>query len=134
MAIRLSAPIQVENLLPYDFKFRIYDKTTDQDYSDNFLSKGEITSLYIIELNHILLLSITIEDTGIIKYIYLIDLIMVHFTHISYAFLLQDYTTSEFSIISSPNSEYSIDNTLSLTDSEGLKLNLRIHYTLVIIN
>ncbi|CAI2166885.1 9593_t:CDS:10 [Funneliformis geosporum] len=103
MAIRLSAPIQVENLLPYDFKFRIYDKTIDQDWPDNFLHKGGVTSLHLIELNHILLLSITVEDT--------------------------DYATSEFSIISSPSSDYSVDNTLTLTDSEGLKLYLRIHYT-----
>ncbi|CAG8609296.1 9150_t:CDS:10, partial [Funneliformis caledonium] len=103
MAIRLSAPIQVENLLPYDFKFRIYDKTTNQDWPDNSLKKGGVTSLHLIEMNHLLLLNVTIEDT--------------------------DYATSEFSIISSPNSDFSVDNTLTLTDSVGLKLYLRIHYT-----
>jgi hypothetical protein len=49
-------------------------------------------------------------------------------------FFSQDYASSEFSIVSSPNSEFSVENTLTLTDSEGLKLTLRIHYTLVIVN
>ncbi|EXX73461.1 Vps13p [Rhizophagus irregularis DAOM 197198w] len=103
MAIRLSAPIQVENLLPYDFTFRIVDKTTNQNWPDNYLRKGAITSLHTIELNHILLLNIDIQDSG--------------------------YKASEFSIISSPNSDYSVENMLTLEDSEGLKLTLRIHYT-----
>jgi vacuolar protein sorting-associated protein 13A/C len=64
MAIRLSAPIQVENLLPYDCKFRIFDKTTSHNWPDNYLRKGAVTSLHLIELNHLLLLSIDIQDTG----------------------------------------------------------------------
>ncbi|GES89872.1 vacuolar protein sorting-associated protein vps13 [Rhizophagus clarus] len=103
MAIRLSAPLEVENLLPYDFTFRIVDKTTNQNYPDNYLRKGAVTALHVIELDHLLLLNVDVQDSG--------------------------YKASEFSIISSPNSDYPVDNTLTLTDSEGLKLTLRIHYT-----
>lgn len=39
MRIRISAPIEVQNLLPYDFKYRIYDKSTQKDWT-NFLRKG----------------------------------------------------------------------------------------------
>ncbi len=69
MAIRLSAPIQVENLLPYDFTFRIVDKTTNQNWADNHLSKGAVTSLHLIELNHLLLLNINVPDSGIMELI-----------------------------------------------------------------
>lgn len=64
MAIRLSAPIQIENLLPYDIDFRIVDKTNKQDWSGNFLCKGLETSFHLIELGNLLLLSITVRDTG----------------------------------------------------------------------
>jgi vacuolar protein sorting-associated protein 13A/C len=67
MAIRLSAPIQVENLLPYDFTFRIVDKTTNQNWPDNYLRKGAVTSLHLIELNHLLLLNIDVQDSGIMN-------------------------------------------------------------------
>ena len=64
MSIRLSAPIEIENLLPYDVKFRIYDKTTKHDWPNNLLSKGGSTALHLIELGHLLLLSVEILDTG----------------------------------------------------------------------
>ncbi|CAG8555201.1 10349_t:CDS:10 [Paraglomus brasilianum] len=103
MSIRLSAPIEIENLLPYDVKFRVYDKTTKHDWPNNSLSKGGSTALHLIELGHLLLLSIEISDT--------------------------EYKPSEFAIISSPNEDYHVDSTLTVEDPEGLKLNLKIHYT-----
>ncbi|KAH0410176.1 vacuolar protein sorting-associated protein 13, partial [Aureobasidium melanogenum] len=36
MRIRLSAPVEIQNLLPFDFKYRIYDKNTKKDWT-NFL-------------------------------------------------------------------------------------------------
>ncbi|KAH9840421.1 SHR-binding domain of vacuolar-sorting associated protein 13 [Teratosphaeria destructans] len=38
MRIRLSAPVVIQNLLPYDFKYRIYDKNTKKDWT-NFCAK-----------------------------------------------------------------------------------------------
>ena len=63
MKIRLSAPIEVENLLPYDFNFRIIDKTSGQDFS-SFLRKGGTTPLHVIENGHLLLMNIHMPDTG----------------------------------------------------------------------
>ncbi|RUP47466.1 hypothetical protein BC936DRAFT_145703 [Jimgerdemannia flammicorona] len=101
MAIRLSAPIEIENLLPYDFNFRIVDKDIGQDFG-NFLRKSGTSPLHVVEIGHLLLLNIDIQDSG--------------------------YRPSEFSIISTHNPEdYSLDETLILADPDGSKLNLRIN-------
>ncbi|CAG8475084.1 9038_t:CDS:10, partial [Acaulospora morrowiae] len=103
MSIRISAPIQIENLLPYDINFSIQDRTSNQEWSKNLLRKGQVTSFHYTELGHLLLLKIDILETG--------------------------YNTSEFSIISTPDRyEYQIENTLTLTDDADLKLNLCLHY------
>ncbi|KAG9302115.1 hypothetical protein G9A89_020549 [Geosiphon pyriformis] len=102
MNIRLSAPVQVENLLPYDCKFRVFDKSTKQDWPNNQLQKGGVTALHLVELGHLLLLSVEVLET--------------------------DFRPSDWAIISTPNEDFKVDNTLTLTDPEGLKLNLRILY------
>ena len=63
MKVRLSAPLEIENLLPYDFKYRIYDKNTKKDWT-NFLRKGGLSPVHVVELSHLLLLSIDMQDTG----------------------------------------------------------------------
>ncbi|RCI05461.1 hypothetical protein CU098_001873, partial [Rhizopus stolonifer] len=62
MAIRLSAPIEIENLLPFDFNFRVVDKTSGQDFS-SYLRKGGITPIHVIENGHLVLLNIEMPDT-----------------------------------------------------------------------
>ncbi|CAG8536787.1 2817_t:CDS:10, partial [Racocetra persica] len=101
---RLNAPIQVENLLPYDIMFRINDNTIKQDLPGNRLEKGQVTSLHLIELDHLLLLKIEkIINTA--------------------------FKESDWAIINSPNkSEYQVEKTMPITDDKNLKLNLRIHY------
>ncbi|CAG8518582.1 8655_t:CDS:10 [Ambispora gerdemannii] len=102
MSIRLSAPVQIENLLPYDCEFRIFDKSTKYDWPNNKLKKGCVHALHLVELGHLLLLSVDVQAT--------------------------DFKPSEWAIISTPNEDFKIDDTLTLTDPEGLKLNLRISY------
>lgn len=63
MAIRLSAPIEIENLLPYSFNFRIIDKTAKQDFS-SFLRTGGTTPIHVIENGHLLLMNIHMPDSG----------------------------------------------------------------------
>ncbi|CAG8552629.1 14898_t:CDS:10 [Dentiscutata erythropus] len=104
MAITLNAPIQIENLLPYDIVFRINDNDIKQDLAGNRLEKGQVTSLHLINSEHVLALNIEeITDTAFKK--------------------------SEWAIINSPDkSEYQIDKTLTVTDDKNLELKLRIHY------
>lgn len=63
MAVRLSAPVEIENLLPFDFNFRIIDKTAGQDFS-SFLRKGGTTPLHVIENGHLLLFNMHMPSTG----------------------------------------------------------------------
>lgn len=102
MRIRLSAPVELENLLPYDFKYRIYDKNTKKDWT-NFLRKGGLSPVHVVELSHLLLLSIDMQDTV--------------------------FKASEFAIINSSNHEdFHRETNLVCKDNEGLSLNLKLHY------
>jgi vacuolar protein sorting-associated protein 13A/C len=102
MRIRLFAPIELENLLPYDFKYRIYDKNTRKDWT-NFLRKGGLSPVHVVELSHLLLLSIDMQDTV--------------------------FKASEFSIINSNNSDdFHRETNLICKDNEGLPLNLKLYY------
>jgi vacuolar protein sorting-associated protein 13A/C len=47
MRIRISAPVEIQNLLPYDFKYRIYDKNTRKDWT-NFLRKGVVSPVHVV--------------------------------------------------------------------------------------
>lgn len=102
MKIKLSAPVVLENLLPYDFKYRIYDKNTKRDWT-NFLRKGGVSPVHVTELSHLLLLSVDMQDTS--------------------------FKPSEFAIINSGTSEdFTRETSLVCKDDAGLNLHLRLHY------
>lgn len=61
--LKLRAPLELENLLPYNIEYRIYDKDTDQNWR-SFLRKGGTMPVHSIELDHFVLLSITVQETG----------------------------------------------------------------------
>ncbi|KAK4132156.1 vacuolar protein sorting-associated protein 13 [Trichocladium antarcticum] len=102
MRIKLSAPVTLENLLPYDFKYRIYDKNTKKDWS-NFLRKGGVSPVHVVELSHLLLLSVDMQDTP--------------------------FKPSEFAIINAGSTDdFKKEKHLACKDSAGMTLNLRLHY------
>ncbi|KAJ5815089.1 hypothetical protein N7474_006866 [Penicillium riverlandense] len=101
MRVRIFAPVEIENLLPYDFKYRIYDKNTKKDWT-NFLRKGGVSPVHVVELSHLLLLSIDLEDTV--------------------------FRQSEFGIINGNAQDYRREHTLCLKDERGLQLKLNMHY------
>ncbi|KAF3389182.1 Vacuolar protein sorting-associated protein 13 [Penicillium rolfsii] len=101
MRIRIFAPVEIQNLLPFDFKYRIYDKNTKKDWT-NFLRKGGVSPVHVVELSHLLLLSIDLEDTV--------------------------FRQSEFAIINGNAQDYRREHTLSLKDDRGLQLKLKLHY------
>jgi vacuolar protein sorting-associated protein 13A/C len=103
MKIRLSAPIEIQNLLPYDFKYRVYDKNTKKDWT-NFLRKGGLSPVHVVELSHLLLMSINMQDTV--------------------------FKQSEFAIINATRQDdFQREDTIVSKDSEGLTLNLKLHFT-----
>ncbi|KAI9673228.1 MAG: hypothetical protein M1817_003091 [Caeruleum heppii] len=102
MRLCISAPLELHNLLPYDFKYRIYDKNTKKDWT-NFLRKGGVSPVHVVELSHLLLMSINMQDTV--------------------------FKQSEFAIINSSNhDDFRRETTLVAKDDQGLTLNLKLHY------
>ncbi|KAJ5779395.1 Vacuolar protein sorting-associated protein 13 [Penicillium paradoxum] len=101
MRIRIFAPVEIQNLLPYDFKYRIYDKNTKKDWT-NFLRKGGVSPVHVVELSHLLLLSIDLQDTV--------------------------FRQSEFAIVNGNAQDYRREHTLALKDERGLQLKLQLHY------
>ncbi len=102
MRIAVSAPIEIQNLLPYDFKYRIYDKNTKKDWT-NFLRKGGVSPVHVVELSHLLLLSIEMQDTV--------------------------FKQSEFVIINSNTHEdFRRESVLPVKDKQGVELRLKLHY------
>ncbi|KAE8355847.1 hypothetical protein BDV28DRAFT_20786 [Aspergillus coremiiformis] len=101
MRIRIFAPVEIQNLLPYDFKYRIYDKNTRKDWT-NFLRKGGVSPVHVVELSHLLLLSIDLEDTV--------------------------FRQSDFSIINGNAQDFKREHELSLKDERGIQLRLKLHY------
>ena len=102
MRIKLSAPVTLENLLPYDFKYRIYDKNNKKDWS-NFLRKGGVSPVHVVELSHLLLLNIDMQDTV--------------------------FKSSDFAIINPSNSEdFRKERKIVCKDDNGQSLQLGLHY------
>lgn len=102
MRIRLSAPIELQNLLPYDFNYSIYDENTRKPFK-NFLRKGGVSPVHVVPLSHSLLLSIDMQDT---------------------VFKRSEYAT----INASFNEDYRRESVLAVKDNQGIQLNLKLHY------
>ncbi|KAF2203968.1 vacuolar protein sorting-associated protein-like protein vps13 [Delitschia confertaspora ATCC 74209] len=102
MRIRLSAPVEVQNLLPFDFKYRIYDSNTKKDWT-NFLRKGGVSPVHVVELSHLLLLSVDMQDTP--------------------------FKPSKFGIINSTDREsFRREKTLEVKDNNDQTLHLNMHF------
>jgi vacuolar protein sorting-associated protein 13A/C len=116
--LKLRAPIELENLLPYDIQYRIYDKNTDQNWK-SFLRKGGVMPVHSVELGHLVLLNIEIQDTG--NYVYAL-------ITLPYSMRIV-FKPSDFAIISTDrHSDFSIESRLSLRDPQERKLDLKLNY------
>jgi vacuolar protein sorting-associated protein 13A/C len=102
MRLRLQAPVEVHNLLPYDFKYRIYDSNTKKDWT-NFLRKGGISPVHVVELSHLLLISVEMQDGP--------------------------FKPSKFGIINSTDREsFRREKTLEVKDDNDTTLHLNMHF------
>ncbi|KAF5390329.1 hypothetical protein D9757_002946 [Collybiopsis confluens] len=100
--LKLRAPIELENLLPYNIQYRVYDKNTDQNWR-SYLRKGGIMPVHSVELAHLVLLNIEVQDTI--------------------------FKPSDFAIINTDgHGEFDIEKRLTLLDQNDRKLNLRLNY------
>ncbi|KAG0246128.1 hypothetical protein B0O80DRAFT_498393 [Mortierella sp. GBAus27b] len=105
MTIRLSAPVEIENLLPYNIQYKVLEKTTPKSTGvtlTSYLRSGGNSPLHTVDVRNLMLLSIVVENTS--------------------------FGPSEYSIVSSHDpDELPEENTLTLTDPYGLKLTLGIN-------
>jgi vacuolar protein sorting-associated protein 13A/C len=102
MRIRLHAPVEVQNLLPFDFKYRIFDHSTKKDWT-NFLRKGGVSPVHVVELTHLLMMSVDMQS--------------------------DHFKTSEFTVINSSDREnFKREKTLVVKDQDDLTLKLKLHY------
>ncbi|KAF2754047.1 vacuolar protein sorting-associated protein 13 [Pseudovirgaria hyperparasitica] len=102
MRIRLHAPVEVQNLLPYDFKYRIYDDNTKKDWA-NFLRNGGVSPVHVVELSHLLLINVYMQDTP--------------------------FKQSKFAVInSSGKDDFRREKTIEVKDDKDLSLRLSLHY------
>ncbi|KIO33566.1 hypothetical protein M407DRAFT_3889 [Tulasnella calospora MUT 4182] len=51
MTVRLRAPIELENLLPFDIKYRIYDTTSRRTWT-SYLRRGGLMPIHCVHLDH----------------------------------------------------------------------------------
>ncbi|KAF5314046.1 hypothetical protein D9611_006808 [Ephemerocybe angulata] len=100
--LKLRAPIELENLLPYNIEYRIYDKNTNQNWK-SYLRKGGIMPIHSVELNHFILLNVAIQDSV--------------------------FKPSDFAIINTDgNSDFDIEKKVTLQDQQNRKLDLGLNY------
>lgn len=62
--IRFCPPLELENLLPYDFKYRIYDREGGYDFSSS-LEQGSFSPIHGVDLEHTVGISIEIDAQGL---------------------------------------------------------------------
>ncbi|KAJ1311504.1 hypothetical protein OPQ81_009991 [Rhizoctonia solani] len=102
MSLRIRAPVELENLLPYDIKYRVYDKNASLNWV-SYLRRGGVMPVHSVELTHLLLLNIDAQDSG--------------------------FGESTFAIINADaDADFDIEKTLTLADKEGRKLDVRLNY------
>jgi vacuolar protein sorting-associated protein 13A/C len=102
MRIKLHAPVEVQNLLPFDFKYTVYDENTREKWA-NFLRKGGVSPVHTVELTHTLMLDIDLQQTA--------------------------FNKSDYAIINSLDREqFKRDKTITIKDRDGIPLKLRLNY------
>ena len=64
LTVRLFSPLEVENLLPYDVDYLVFDKNTNQSWG-TFLRRGGRMPVHSVQLSHLVLLNVKIQDPGL---------------------------------------------------------------------
>lgn len=102
MTLVISAPVEIENLLPFDLAYRLYDKSAKKDWS-GIVEKGVNTHVHVVSLESLLLLSVEPKSLG--------------------------YNKSEFAIINTnKKSDFKREKSMTIRLEDGQVLKLKIHY------
>ncbi|KAI6133067.1 vacuolar protein sorting-associated protein 13 [Pisolithus croceorrhizus] len=102
ITLKLRAPIELENLLPYNVQYRIFDKHANTNWR-SYLRKGGIMPIHSVELGHLVLLSVEVQDTI--------------------------FSPSEFAIINVDTQlEFDVESRLTVRDQNNRELHLKLNY------
>lgn len=101
MKIVLSAPVEIVNLLPFDFSYRVYDKTARKEWT-NIIQQGKTGSVYVVELSHLIMINVHPQEAG--------------------------YDKSDFAVINSNGGDFPIEDTLVTRSADGQRLTIKLHY------
>jgi hypothetical protein len=102
MTLRISTPLKIVNLLPYEIKYNLYDKKLQEKFV-NTVGMGESSPVHSVELSHLLLMAVEIATV--------------------------DYEGSEYSVINSDDPrEFRRESRLNFRDRRGGRLHLGLHY------
>ncbi|KAI6047634.1 vacuolar protein sorting-associated protein 13 [Pisolithus marmoratus] len=102
ITLKLRAPVELENLLPYDVQYRIFDKHANTNWK-SYLRKGGIMPVHSVELGHLVLLSVEVQDTI--------------------------FSPSEFAIINADSQlEFDVESRLTVRDQNNRELHLKLNY------
>jgi vacuolar protein sorting-associated protein 13A/C len=63
MSINIYAPVELENLLPFDIQYQLTDAALEKSFSGR-ITAGNVSQIYSVELNRTLLLSVDLLETG----------------------------------------------------------------------
>jgi vacuolar protein sorting-associated protein 13A/C len=124
MTLRLRAPIEFENLLPYNLQYRIFDKQLDQNWS-SYLRQGGLMPVHSVELDHLILLNVNLPDTCTLRSEYPVLILIFEFK--------SGFKPSDWVIINTgANGDFDIEKQIHLQDPGDRKLSLRLNYMLVV--
>ncbi|RKP11114.1 hypothetical protein THASP1DRAFT_27093 [Thamnocephalis sphaerospora] len=105
MSIRVGAPMELENLLPFDLEYRLVDSATKKSHSSR-LHKGSTSQIHYVQTLRTLLLNVDVLDT--------------------------EYDTSKSAVIStSSEDDLELDSFLALIGPNDTKLQLCIDRVVV---
>jgi vacuolar protein sorting-associated protein 13A/C len=108
MTLRISTPLKIINLLPYQIKYHLYDKRLQEKFI-NTVGMGESSPVHSVELSHLLLLAVEVAGTT--------------------------YEGSEYSVINADDPrEFRRETRLNLKDKRGGRLHLGLHYLYVSVD
>ena len=106
MKLRISTPLKLVNLLPYDIKYQLYDKRLQEKFI-NTVKVGEESPVHSVELSHLLL--VAIEILGV------------------------NYEASEYAVINADDPRaFRRENQIHLKDKKGGRLHLGLRYSYIL--
>lgn len=102
MKVVLAAPLEIVNLLPFDFVYRVYDKTVKKEWT-NTIKQGKTGSMHVIQLSHFLMLNVHPLEG--------------------------DYENTDFAVINTNKTgDFKREDTLVTRSIDGQRLTLKLHF------